>query len=215
MSRRWKNIMYNSIVLLIVLFFVLSYIVGKNIDQKEAQKSATSGESFFSNNNSSSGTAEIAPAVGTKQSKNELKNVANDTAPTLETYFSQDDIDRSRNVAMAFARSYTTLNGDDPTQNIKNASREASGALKGVLKNETGSATPANYKESVTDVKTFEPGNPDPKTIIWNVRVDGVIYNNKGKEQGKTTTLYLLKMIKENGQYKVDSVNFAKPDGLG
>ena len=205
------------------MLFIISFFVGENIEEekklaekkekqvqqiKEEQFSYSNSEEKDSSNENTSekqeeryGKDEDYPDISNLEA---LKEQEKEKAITLKDIFPQHDLDESNEVAEAFITLYYPFNGDYPMENVENAKIHMSKALYHSNKGQQVRPTQTVYRKELISVEVYEPYNPTDKHITWNAIVVGKVFNSQGELNKEETYDYSLKLIKEDGSFKVD-----------
>ena len=224
-----KKVLVNSMIVFSIMLFIISFIVGSKLEKKEdkAQKKEKQEQKIkeeeqfsYSNVEQDKNGSKGQPNESTSEQENKyilesdypdlsnleaIKEQEKEKAITLKDLYPQKDLDESNKVAEAFIRAYYPFNGDSPMENIENAKIHMSKALyDSFKKQQPARPTQTIYKKELITLEVYEHYNPSDKYITWNVRVSGKVFNSNGDINGEEIYDYSLKLIKEEGSYKVD-----------
>lgn len=203
-----------------IMLFIIGFFVGKNIEEgqkqaaikeKQEQQKKEEGQYSYShseknpkvNHDEHSNEAHHEHYITDNPEEDKVDLPTNQTL-TLQALFPQKDLAESKKVAEAFVRYYYPFNGDNPLENVEKSKIHMSKALYNTLKGQMVRPTQTIYKKQLTKLEVYEPYNPTDQYITWNVRVIGNVFNSKGELNKKETNDYSLKLIKEDGVFKVD-----------
>ncbi|MEC1158696.1 hypothetical protein [Cytobacillus horneckiae] len=221
--RNSKFIWYGMIVFTIVLF-IFGFYVGKDIEEEEKKAAAhtqsNKDEESFSINQLESNENDNGQHQNENEEEHnhdhshgeyELENPMADANEELEgeinqltDYFSKEDISQAKEVSVQFIKEYYPFDGNKPSQNINDAKKYMSSALYDELKERVIRPTQTIFRKELKSFEVYEPYNPTDEYLTINVLVKGEIYDVKDNINKKEESHYSIKIINEDGKFKVD-----------
>jgi len=200
MNPKTKNILINSMIGLAFALLIFSFVVGKNIisEKKEKEVQEQQEETDFSFG-SSSNQQNMSDNPKREEIPVEVKE--------LKDFFSEEDIDASKETARQFSEKYYQFNGGDPLSHVENAKPYMTTALYTKLSQSPPRPTLSTFKKEVNTIDLYEPYDVSGQEIAWMSRINGTVYDQKGNITKEEVLEYRLRMTRENEKgYKVANV---------
>jgi hypothetical protein len=220
MNPKTKNILINGMIGLAFVLLIISFVVGKNEDseikEKEEVQQQQEDEDFsFTSPSSQGNTTKETESENTgdlqkiKPNKDLVSVIGDGTEGEkaeinkLSDFFSQEDIEASKEVAKQFSQNYYQFHGDNPLSHVENAKKYMTTDLYGQLSKEIPRPTLTTFKKEIQDIELYEPYNVSSKELEWMSRINGTVYNYEGKKTKEEVLEYRLTMTKESEGFKV------------
>lgn len=197
-SDRIKLFLFILVIFLIVSFIFSIYIrtlnSGKTTDVQQESKTI-----------SSKSDTTIQPITN----QNIKKKGPNEYDQT--TKFSTRDLNRSKEVAVQFAKAYHTYNVDKPMEYLNNAQAFMTDVLYKKMKTRGRREVLERSFLSVENTEVTPAVNKSSLVIRWNVIVKGEA-TSINKKVSKTEDWYLVSLRKISGEWKVEDVRINVPN---
>jgi hypothetical protein len=200
MNPKTKNTLINSMIGLALVLLIFSFVVGKNIISEKKDKGIREQQedadfSFGS------------PSNQENMSDNPKKEEIPVEVKKLEDFFSEEDINASKETARQFSEKYYQFNGGDPLSHVENAKAYMTTALYIKLFQSPPRPTLSTFKKEVKTIDLYEPYDVSGQEIAWMSRINGTVYDQKGNITKEEVLEYRLRMTRENDKgYKVADV---------
>lgn len=200
MNPKKKNTLINSMIWLALLLLIFSFVVGKKIISEKKDKGIQEQQEDVDFSFGS-------PYNQQNSSDNPKKEEVSEEVKKLKDFFSEEDINASKEIAWQFSEKYYQFNGGEPLSHVENAKPFMTTALYTKLSQAPPRPTISTFKKEVKKIDLYEPYDVSSQEIAWMSRINGTVYDQKGNITKEEVMEYRLIMIRENENgYKVANV---------
>ncbi|MBA2176810.1 hypothetical protein H0266_18180 [Halobacillus locisalis] len=201
---------------IIVVLFTFAYIRGtelkaqneeKNDEEQSISLSDIKGDPEKSNSDETvmmDDIAEEADIYGNEPLSEDDELDVN----KLEDFFSQEQITKATEVAESFVEAFYPYNGDRPAQHIEQASHLMSEGLYEERIQSLPRPTVDVFKKELVSISSYEPYDPNDKTMNLSVRAKGKVFNADGELTNEELVEYDLILTKKMDSFVVKSYGF-------
>ncbi|KAA9014918.1 hypothetical protein [Niallia endozanthoxylica] len=223
MDPKTKNILNNGMIGVAFVLLTLSLIVGRSMEseqkEKEVIKQQREGEDFSfispsaEDNRVKENEIDSSSDLQKMESNKDLVEVIEDgnqgeiaDIKELKDFFSEGDINSSKEIARKFSKKYYPFNGEDPLSHVENAKQYMTSDLYNQLSKEVPRPTLSIFNKTVKTIELYEPYDVSNKEIVWMSRINGTVHNGEGNITKEEVLEYRLNLIKEAEGFKVNNV---------
>jgi hypothetical protein len=209
---RMKKWMINSVMTLAVALLILGFAIGQQEDNQAAQTPVNNpkemGDSFAAHESETPDLEQQTMEEYYAEDYGDMKEIENtqvdesQSPPALEDVFSEEEITESKAAAEQFVTSYYYYDGKDPLQNIENSKEAMSPDLYAFLMESPERPTALTVKRELASLEIIEPFASSAEVMTWNAKASGIVTDKEGAQR-QETDLYMLKLEKIKGEYKV------------
>lgn len=228
LSPKGKRLFYNGIIVFAIMLFIIGYIIG-SLDDKEKTENEQAIEDNKKNETSegeglsysdlhenqqddSSHSSEKDEPMHEDYTLQDPEVDFNENAEReisiLEDYFSQDQIDKAKELSKAFITALYSFDGDNPKQHIEKAFSYVTDSLKQKIKGNVVRPTYNYHSRRYTEIFVYEPYNPSGDYMNIKVRIKGNVYNSNGEKTKEEILDYDLKLIPFEGTFLIDDYSY-------
>ncbi len=224
LSERGKRIVFNGIIVFAIMLFIIGFMLGKQEESNSANEEETHSETSYDgfsytelqgseNDNIQNDSHEAEnnePMDDYEMEDPESdfdKNVEREVR-VLEDYFTNEEVEEAKEVAIQFVENYYSFNGEIPLENIENAMEYVSEDLQETIKAKVIRPTADYYKRETISIEVYEPYNPSSEDMELSVRVKGEVFNMEGDVTKEETIDYHLKLIPFEDTFRVNEMSY-------
>jgi len=223
MDPKTKNILINGMIGVAFVLLTLSFIVGRNMESEQKEKDVIEQQredgdfSFISpsseDNRIKENDTDSSSDLQKVEPNKDLAKVIQDgnqgeiaVIKELKDFFSEEEINASKEVARQFSEKYYSFNGGDPLSHVENAKQYMAIDLYNQLSKEVPRPTLSVFNKLIKTIELYEPYDVSDKEIVWMSRINGTVYNREGNITKEDVLEYRLNLIKEAEGFKVNNM---------
>lgn len=126
----------------------------------------------------------------------------------LEDFFTKEEVEEAKKVSELFVKAFYSFNGTKPLEHIENALEFATESLQEEMRGQVTRPTHEHFLKEYKEVFVYEPYNPQRKSMILKVRVEGTIFNSEGEEVRDEILEYDLILVQFEDTFKIDKYTY-------